>query len=70
MIRLADDEVFFELENLSLSIKKSSEDIGDDFRQNHYIEVTQGDIFYGTNNVIWAGFGPVGNTEKKMGGRL
>ena len=32
MIRLADDEVFFELENLSLSIKKNPEDIGDDFK--------------------------------------
>ena len=27
--------------------------------------------FYGTENVIWAGFGPVGNTEKeKKLGRL
>ena len=26
--------------------------------------------FYGTENEIWAGFGPVGNTEKKIGGRL
>ena len=32
IIRLADDEIIFELENLSLSIKKSPEDIGDDFR--------------------------------------
>ena len=23
-----------------------------------------GRYFYGTENVIWAGFGPVGNTEK------
>ena len=23
--------------------------------------------FYGTKNVIWAGFGPVGNTEKRFG---
>ena len=22
--------------------------------------------FYGTENKIWAGFGPVGNTEKKI----
>jgi hypothetical protein len=22
--------------------------------------------FYGTENVIWAGFGPIGNTEKKV----
>ena len=22
--------------------------------------------FYGTENEIWAGFGPIGNTEKKM----
>ena len=21
--------------------------------------------FYGTENVVWAGFGPIGNTEKK-----
>ena len=26
--------------------------------------------FYGTENVIWAGFGPIGNTEKKSLGRL
>ena len=32
------------------------------FIQSHYIEVT-----YGTENEIWAGFGPVGNTEKKIG---
>ena len=25
---------------------------------------------YGTENEIWAGFGPVGNTEKKVLGRL
>ena len=23
--------------------------------------------FYGTENVIWTGFGPIGNTEKKLG---
>ena len=33
--------------------------------QSHYIEVVQGDIFMGRENVIWAGFGPVGNTGKK-----
>ena len=22
--------------------------------------------FYGTENVIWAGYGPIGNTEKKV----
>ena len=34
-------------------------------KKSHYIEVTQGHIFtYGTENVIWAGFGPIGNTEK------
>ena len=32
MIRLSDDEVFFELENLSSSTKKFSGDIEDDFR--------------------------------------
>ena len=26
--------------------------------------------FFGTENVIWADFGPVGNTEKKMGGPI
>ena len=45
MIRLANDDVIFELENLSLSIKKYPEDIRDDFRQSHYIEVVQGNIF-------------------------
>ena len=29
-----------------------------------------GTHFYGTENVIWAGFGPIGNTEKKSLGRL
>ena len=32
LIRLSDEEVLFELENLSLSVKKSPGDIGDDFR--------------------------------------
>ena len=26
--------------------------------------------FYGIENEIWAGFGPIGNTEKKSLGRL
>ena len=26
--------------------------------------------FFGTENEIWAGIGPVGNTEKKIAGRL
>ena len=35
--------------------------------QSHYTEVARaGRHFYGTENEIWAGFGPVGNTEKKM----
>ena len=25
-----------------------------------------GTHFYGTENVIWAGYGPIGNTEKKV----
>jgi hypothetical protein len=29
-----------------------------------------GTHFYGTENVIWAGFEPIGNTEKKSLGRL
>jgi hypothetical protein len=28
------------------------------------MEVVQVDTFYGTENEIWAGFGPVGNTDK------
>ena len=32
-----------------------------------YRSRTAGRYFYGTENEIWAGFGPVGNTEKKMG---
>ena len=26
--------------------------------------------FYGTENAIWAGFGPIGNTEKKKFGTI
>ena len=33
-------------------------------KQSHYIEVAQGNIFYGTENEIWADFEPVGSTEK------
>ena len=33
--------------------------------QSHYIEVAQGAIFMEQN--IWADFGLVGNTEKKLG---
>ena len=29
--------------------------------------IRAGRRFYGTENEIWAGFGPVGNTEKKIG---
>ena len=29
-----------------------------------------GKHLYGTENEIWAGLGPVGNTEKKIGGQL
>ena len=42
-------------------------------KQSHYIEVAQGEIsmdleiLYGTGKKIGAGFGPVGNTEKKLG---
>ena len=36
--------------------------------QSHYIcRSPTGRHFYGTENEIWAGFGPVGNTEKKWG---
>ena len=39
--------------------------------QSHYLYRSRaGRHFYGAENVIWAGFGPVGNTEKKIGGRL
>ena len=34
--------------------------------QNNYIEVTR-THFYGTEYEIWADFGLVGNTEKKVG---
>ena len=35
--------------------------------QSHYIEVVRaGRHFYGTENEIWAGFGWVGNIEKKV----
>ena len=34
--------------------------------QSHYIEVAQGAIFI-EQNEIWADFGPVVNTEKKIG---
>ena len=37
------------------------------YNQSHYIEVAQGDIFI--DNVIWVGFGPIGNTEKKFWGQ-
>ena len=40
------------------------------WNQSHYIEVTQGDIFYGTEKVIWAGFRLIGSTEKRSFGRL
>ena len=29
-----------------------------------------GTHFYGTENVIWAGIGPIGNTEKKKFGPI
>ena len=29
-----------------------------------------GSHFYGTEHEIWADFGPVGNTEKKIGGPI
>ena len=36
--------------------------------QSHYIcRSPAGRHFYGTENEIWAGFGPVGNNEKKIG---
>ena len=35
-------------------------------RQIHHMKVA-GRHFYGTENLIWAGFRPVGNTEKKIG---
>ena len=32
--------------------------------------INAGRHFYGTENEIWAGFGLVGNTEDKIGGRF
>ena len=49
MIRLADDEVIFELEKLSLSIKKSPEDIVDDFRtmfDSLYLKIVVGILLF------------------------
>ena len=40
------------------------------YDQSHYIEVAQGDIFMEQKIVIWAGFGPIGNTEKKKFGPI
>ena len=34
--------------------------------QSHYKEVLRWEIFYGTGIEIWAGFGPVGITERKQ----
>ena len=47
-----------------------------DAKKAHYVtskslyKSCAGRHFYGRENVIWAGFGPVGNTEKKMLGQL
>ena len=38
--------------------------------QSHFYKSHAGKHFYGTENDIWAGFEPVGNSEKKNGGRL
>ena len=49
MIRLANDEVIFELENLSLSIKNSPKDIGDDFRiifESLFLKIIVGILFF------------------------
>ena len=49
MIRLADAEVIFELENLSLSIKNSPKDIGDDFRSmfdSLFLKIVVGILFF------------------------
>ena len=34
--------------------------------QSHNIKSLAGKHFYGTENVIWAGFGPIGNTENNL----
>ena len=38
--------------------------------QSHYREVQRWKIFYGTGIEIWAGFGPIGSTEKKGSGPI
>ena len=38
--------------------------------QSHYIEVAQGAIFMEAEYEIWADFGLVGNTEKKVLGQI
>ena len=40
------------------------------FRSKSLYRSHTGRHFYGTENVIWAGFGPIGNTEKKSLGQL
>ena len=37
------------------------------FNQSHYIEFAQGVIFMEKKYDVWVDFGPVGNTEKKLG---
>ena len=39
--------------------------VGITFKQSHYIEVAHGDIRMEEENLFWAGFWPIGNTEKK-----
>ena len=49
-----------ELRSLHPEMKKIS-----NLRQSHYREVPRWEILYETGIEIWAGFGPVGITEKK-----
>ena len=42
----------------------------DDIQANSLYRSRAGSHFYGTEYQIWAGFGPVGNTEKKITGPL
>ena len=40
------------------------------FNQSHFIKIMKGAILYGKNMRFGDDFGPVGNTEKKVLGRL
>ena len=40
--------------------------VGITFEQSHYIDVAYGEILMEEENIFWADFWPIGNTEKKV----